>query len=95
MAAPCRSIPRTCRRSCCAAAAVLIVGAILSIGAARLTGAPLVAMPPISVPAAERALVIVRDADGGVRVTDAESGARGRRARPAGAPASSPASTAR
>lgn len=56
------------------AAAVLVIGAILGIGAARLAGAPPAAMPPVSAPAAERALVIVRDANGGVRVTDAGSG---------------------
>ncbi len=56
------------------AAAVLVVGAIVSIGAARLSGMQPVATPPVAAPAAERSLVIIRDADGGARVTDSESG---------------------
>ena len=56
------------------AAAALVVGAILAIGAARLGGVTPAATPPVSAPAAERALVIIPHADGGARVTDAVTG---------------------
>lgn len=55
-------------------AAVLVVGAILMIGAARLTGVPPAATPPASAPAAERRIAILPDGAGGVRVTDAATG---------------------
>lgn len=56
-------------------AAILVVGAILMIGAARLTGVPPAATPPASEPAAERSIVILPDGAGGVSVTDAATGA--------------------
>lgn len=56
------------------ATAVLVVGAVLAIATARLTGVPPAALPPVAAPAVERALVIVRDTAGGVRVTDAGTG---------------------
>ena len=55
-------------------AAILVIGAIVLIGAARLTGVPPAALPPLSAPAVERSIAIVRDGAGGVRVSDAATG---------------------
>lgn len=64
-------VPRAVLR----AAGIMVALALLSVGAARLTGTPPAALPPASTEAAARDIVILRTEAGGVRVSDAESGA--------------------
>lgn len=66
-----QQIPRAILR----AAGVMVVGSILVVGAARLTGLPPAAMPPEAGEVQSRMIRIAGDGAGGVIVTDTATGA--------------------
>lgn len=66
--------PHPVPRAVLRASGVLVAVALLAVGGARLTGTPPSALPEPSVEASAREIVMARNDQGGIIVTDAETG---------------------